>query len=41
MTAIVHGNNTIAKDKFKGNNNLADMLISPSTTEFISSVCNT
>jgi len=39
MTAIVHGNNTIEKDKFKGNNKLKDMLISPSTTEFITSVC--
>ena len=39
LTAIVHGNNTIEKDKFKGNNKLKDMLISPSTTEFITSVC--
>lgn len=41
MTAIVHGNNTIEKDKFKNENcKLADMLIPPSTIEFIQSVCS-
>ena len=41
MTAIVHGNNTIEKDKFKNENNkLADMLIPPKTTEFINEVCH-
>ena len=36
MTAIVHRNNTIEKEKFKSeNNNLADMLIPPKTTQFI------
>jgi len=39
MTAIVHNNNTISKEQFKGKNKLNDMLIPPSTTEFISSVC--
>jgi glycosyltransferase involved in cell wall biosynthesis len=39
MTAIVHGNNTISKDKFKGNNNLADMFIHKQTTDFIIAVC--
>ena len=39
MTAIVHGNNTISKTKFKGNNNLADMFIHKQTSEFIQSVC--
>ena len=38
MTAIVHGNNTIAKDKFKGNNNLADIFIHKQTAGFITPV---
>lgn len=39
MTAIVHGKNTIDKEQFKGSNKLADMLIPPSTTDFIIAVC--
>jgi len=41
MTAVVHGNNTIVKDKFKGeDNNLADMSIDKKTTDFIMAVCS-
>jgi glycosyltransferase involved in cell wall biosynthesis len=41
MTAVVHGKNTIVKDKFKTDeNNLADMSIDEKTTDFINSVCN-
>ena len=40
MTAVVHGNNTIVKDKFKGeDNNLADISIDEKTTDFIMAVC--
>jgi len=41
MTAVVHGKNTIVKDKFKTDtNNLADMSIDPKTTDFITAVCS-
>jgi glycosyltransferase involved in cell wall biosynthesis len=39
MTAVVHGKNTIDKEKFKGNNNLAEMKIDQKTTDFIMAVC--
>jgi glycosyltransferase involved in cell wall biosynthesis len=40
MTAVVHGDNTIVKDKFKGeDNNLANMSIDKKTTDFIMAVC--
>ena len=40
MTAVVHGKNTIVKDKFKTDtNNLADMSIDKKTTDFINAVC--
>lgn len=41
MTAVVHGDNTIVKDKFKTDtNNLADMSIDEKTTDFITAVCS-
>lgn len=40
MVAVVHGDNTIVKDKFKGeDNNLAEMSIDQKTTDFITAVC--
>jgi glycosyltransferase involved in cell wall biosynthesis len=41
MTAIVHGNNTIEKDKFKNEDNkLEDIIISSKITDFINEVCS-
>ena len=41
MTAIVHGKNTIDKEKFKNpNNKLADTIIPQQTTDFIREVCS-
>jgi len=41
MTAVVHGDNTIVKDKFKTDtNNLAEMSIDKKTTDFITAVCS-
>tara|TARA_S200002703_G_scaffold51563_1_gene44783 strand:+ start:10354 stop:11061 length:708 start_codon:yes stop_codon:yes gene_type:complete len=42
MTAVVHGKNTVDKEKFKKEHmKIKDMIIPPSTTEFITSVCIT
>ncbi len=40
MTAIVHGKNTIDKEKFKGEENNLVMKMDQSITEFITSVCS-